>query len=157
MKKEEVSQLRAAIAAAKRKLTRLRAGDFPAPVHIALGRIDECLATLVAEGDELIHLAAHRATRAEIDEITGAYRLEQLLTSICAAEVRKRMHAEVTAICAAHSESVDPGEAPALIAKLDRELFELEQRDYDLSESLGIAQRADINPRCSLGLGYGTD
>jgi len=155
--KAESSQLRAAISAAKRRMTRLRAGDFPAPLNIALGRIDECLATLVAEGDELIHLAAHRATRAEIDEITGSYRLESLLTSICAAEVRKRLHVEVKAICATHSESVDPDEAPALIAKLDRELFEMEQRDYDLSESIGIPQRADVNPRCSLGLGYGTE
>jgi len=157
MKKEEVTQLRAAIAAAKRRMTRLKAGDFPAPLNIALARIDECLSLLGAQGDELIHLAAHRATRAEIDEITGSYRLESLLTSICAAEVRKRMHAEVRTICAAHAESVDPDEAPALIAKLDRELFAMEQRDYDLSESLGIPQRADVNPRCSLGLGYGTD
>lgn len=153
MKTQDLEKLRGAIAETKRRIVRLKAGSFPAPLHVVTARIDAWLGDLNATGSRIMANAAEGAlTDGSIGPIVTPRNVEAIFVAINGDALRDRLHAEAAAACAEAGETVDPAIAPALIEKLKAELLEMERRDFEAAEKLEIPQRADQDPRVLLGI-----
>lgn len=153
MKTQDVEKLRAAIAETKRHIVRLKAGSFPAPLHIVSARIDAWLGDLKATGSRILANAAEGAlTDAAIGPVVTPRNMEAVFVALHEDAVRKRLHADAAAACAEAGETIDPAAAPALVEKLEAELLEMERRDFEAAEKLEIPQRPDLDPRVLLGI-----
>lgn len=153
MKTQDVEKLRASITETKRRIVRLKAGSFPAPLHIVTARIDAWLGDLKATGSRILADAAEGAlTDGRVGPIFTPQNVEAIFIALHEDALRKRLHAEAAAASAEAGETVDPAIAPALIEKLEAELLELERRDFEAAEKLEIPQRADMDARVLLGI-----